>query len=86
MHKAPLPAHKVRKLKLQTITEMPDRKKGTMAEDIERVVDVYRCRGFEVVEFIADLEFECVKDKILPVKLTTVAQDEHMGDIERSIR
>ena len=51
-----------------------------------KIFDLYTSRGFVVVELITDLEFECIRDDILPIKLTTIRQDKHLGDIEQSIR
>ena len=47
---------------------------------------VYRKRGINVQHLNADNEFECVRDKILPVNLNIVAAGEHVGDIERANR
>ena len=53
-----------------------------MVEESKRVFKVYTDRGLEVVKLIADLEFEYIRDEILPVQLVTIGQDEHVGDIE----
>ena len=37
------------------------------------------------MHLIADLEFECIRDAILPVTLETVSKYDHVGDIKRSI-
>ena len=34
----------------------------------------------------SDNEFGCIRDDILPTNLNMVAADEHVGDVERSIR
>ena len=65
---------------------MSDRKKQTILTKMTKVFNLYNSRDFVVVELIMDLEFECICDDILPIKLTTVGQDEHVGNIEQSIR
>ena len=57
-----------------------------MLSEIFRVFRVYESRGFKITNVHVDAEFECIRNDILPINLTTAAADEHIGDIERSIR
>ena len=57
-----------------------------MLKYIQAAVQMYHERGFRVKHLVADLELNPVKDDILPIKLETVAKDDHIGDIERNIR
>ncbi|KAL7563158.1 hypothetical protein ACA910_014437 [Epithemia clementina (nom. ined.)] len=50
------------------------------------VINLYRSRGFNVVDIHADMEFERMRHDILPIILNTTAADDHVGDAERSIR
>ena len=54
----------------------------TMQDKLNKVIKLYNGHGFEVIEVIADIEFEYVRDNLERTKLTTVAQDNHVGDIE----
>ncbi|MEL6660657.1 MAG: hypothetical protein AAFR36_29600, partial [Bacteroidota bacterium] len=47
---------------------------------------MYHHRGFLIPDIHADQEFECIRDTLLPIKLTTVPLNAHVPEIERSIR
>ena len=53
---------------------------------IGRVINLYKTRGFEVKQINGDNEFMCISNEVLPVKMNIVAADEHVGEVERSIR
>ena len=57
-----------------------------MDEGMKKAINVYHSRGIHVHNVNTDNEFECIKDDILPVHLNVVAAEEHVGDVERSIR
>ena len=57
-----------------------------MLKYIKAAAQLYHERGFRVRHIDADLEFDPIKDDILPIRLETVAKDDHVGDIERNIR
>jgi hypothetical protein len=75
-----------RKLQFRTVTPVPNRKKDTMLKETKRVVNLYEHRGFEIMDIHADNEFECIRDDIRPIELDIVPVDEHVGEVERSIR
>ena len=75
-----------RKVKFHCIANVNDRSKNTMLKYIKAATQMYHERGFRVRHLVADLEFEPVKDDILPIRLETVAKDDHVGDIERNTR
>ena len=52
---------------------------------LKKVIDVYETRGFNVKSVISDLEFESIRERLLPIELVTVAVDDHVGDVEQSI-
>ena len=60
--------------------------KEDMIAGVNRVIGLYRARGLNVTQVSADNEFECIRDDLLPVFLNIVAADEHVSNIERSIR
>ena len=64
---------------------MQDRTKATILKHIKPAIALHTTRGFVVNELIADNEFACIKDDIIPVLLNLVARGEHCGDIESSI-
>ena len=63
---------KSRKLKLRTLTSVENRSKKTIVTELKKIFNIYTSRGFVVERVIANLEFECVRDNILPVQLTTI--------------
>ena len=77
---------KSRKLHFRTVVPVQDRKKATILKHIKTAFDLHNTRGFLVNELIADIEFACIKDQIIPVSLNLVARGEHCGDIENSIK
>jgi hypothetical protein len=75
-----------RKLQYRLVTPVNDRTKTTMLKCINSSLLLYRTRGFTVVDIHADLEFECIREDIMPVHLNVLAADAHVGEVERSIR
>jgi hypothetical protein len=57
-----------------------------MLKETKKIIQLYEQRGFQVMDIHADNEFECIRDDIRPVNMDTVPVDEHVGEIERSIR
>ena len=53
---------------------------------LKRVVQIYKNRGLRVVQIAADNEFECVRDDLSPVYLNITAVEEHVNEVEQSIR
>ena len=53
---------------------------------INRVLNIYHTRGFQVKQINGDNEFMCVTDDILPMRMNIVATEEYVGEVERSIR
>ena len=50
------------------------------------MINLYHARGIHVNQINTDNEFECIKNNILPTNLNVAAAEEHVGEIERSIR
>ena len=75
-----------RKLQLRTSASVPNRAKRTTLLETNAVLNLYSSRGFEIPDIHADREFECIRNDILPVALNTTAADDHVGEVERSIR
>ena len=57
-----------------------------MKNGLKRVINLYHARGIHVNQINTDNEFECIKNNILPTNLNVAAAEEHVGEIERSIR
>ena len=77
---------KSRKIQLLIGTHVENREKNTQIDVLTKVFNLYRNRGFDIVSLITDIEFNCIRDDINPVELQTVPADDHVGDIEVSIK
>ena len=77
---------KYRKEKVSTATHVEDRLKQTQLNVSGKVFVMYEDRGFEIRSLITDIEFECIREDIMPINLETVAVDDRVGYIEVSIR
>ena len=55
---------------------------------VKKIQQVYQCRGFEIVHLLMDRQFEpiCGDLASLGITLNTVANDEHVPEVERYIR
>ena len=53
---------------------------------IKAVLNIYQSRGIRIRQINADNEFNCVKSDFLPTPVNIVAAEEHVGDVEKSIR
>jgi len=47
---------------------------------------MYKSRGFNISDLHADMEFDCIRNDVLPSRLNVTAADDHVGEVERSIR
>ena len=56
-----------------------------MLEATQLTINQYTNRGFTITDVHADLEFECIKNDI-NTHMEIVAQDDHVPEVERSIR
>jgi len=53
---------------------------------IKAILNIYQSRGIRIRQINADNEFTCVKSDFLPTPMNIVAAEEHVGDVEKSIR
>ena len=67
-------------------THVENREKQTQLDVLTEVFNMYENRGFSIISLITDIKFECIRDKIKSVNLETVAADDHVGDIEVSVK
>jgi hypothetical protein len=77
---------KSRKIKLMTATNVLNREKDTQINVLNKVFNMYENRGFNVSSLITDIEFECIRNDIGDVELQIVPADDHVGDIEVSVK
>ena len=77
---------KSRKIQLLTGTHVQNRNKQTQLDVLNKVFDIYENRGFEITSLITDIEFECIRNDIRQIESQTVPADDHVGDIEVSVK
>ena len=70
----------------RTVSSVPNRHHDTILRELHLVLDLYRARGFNIVDVHADNEFECVKEELRPIHMDNVPADRHIGEIERSVK
>ena len=75
-----------RKVGYQQAVAVSDRTKETMLSFVNKSILEYTTRGFEVVDVHADREFECLRESLGNVSLEICGPDEHVPEVERSIR
>ena len=50
------------------------------------ILKLYEARGFEVTRVEAEQDFKCIENDILPVPMNITDADDHVSQVERSIR
>jgi hypothetical protein len=73
------------KLKFCIVSPLDKKNKPALLAGINAILTTYAARGFDVVAIHADIQFECLKNELLPIRLNLTAQDDHVGEVERSI-
>ena len=54
--------------------------------EVQAVINLYRTRGFNVTRVEGDREFACLEHDLLPIPLNIADADDHVAEVERSIR
>jgi hypothetical protein len=75
-----------RKVQFRTVAPVLNRNKATLLRVIKPVLAMYTSRGFNISDLRADMEFECIRNNVLPSRLNVAAANDHVGEVERSIR
>ena len=73
-------------LTFRTIAVLPNRRKPTLLSNLQDVLRMYVARGFTIGAVESDNEFACLKPDLLPINLNVTAKDDHVPEVERSIR
>jgi hypothetical protein len=73
-------------IKFRTVTPINKRSARTLLMETRAIVGMYEGRGFNVTRLEADQEFKCITNGILPTILNVANADEHVHEVERSIR
>lgn len=75
-----------RKINFRTVASIPSRSKAILLRETRVVKTLYETQGFNVPDIHADKEFACITLDMLPTRLNIVDADDHVHEVERSIR
>ena len=75
-----------RKIGFRTASVIADKSKRTLLHEARNVLSYYHSRGFTVPDIHVDHEFECLRYDLAPSQLNVTPADDHVGEVERSIR
>jgi len=74
-----------RKVQSRTVAPVLNRYKATLLREIKPVLAMNKSRSFNISDLHAYMEFECIRNDVLPSRLNVTAADDHVGEVERSI-
>jgi hypothetical protein len=73
-------------VKFRTVAPIANRTKRTLLMEVKAVINLYETRGFNITRIEGDREFNCIVNDILPITLNVADADDHVHEVERSIR
>jgi hypothetical protein len=73
-------------IKFRTVAPINNKTKITILMEAQAVLNMYGARGFNITRVEADQEFVCITNNILPIQLNAAVTDDHVHEVERSIR
>ena len=75
-----------RRMKFRTVAAIINRRKATLMHETKAVLNLYAVKGYEITSVHADQEFKCIKEDIRPIELDVCPTDDHVPEVERSVR
>ena len=75
-----------RNLRFRTVALLLTRSKSSILKELSLVIQLYRSRGFSIPDIHCDNEFACLANDLSPIQLNITTKDDHVGEVERSIR
>ena len=73
-------------IKFRTISAISDRSEKTLTSETQTIISFYAARGINIVRVEGDHEFRTIKKGILPTEINIADADDHVAEVERSIR
>ena len=73
-------------VKFRTVARIINRQKNTLLMELRAIINLYQTRGFNILRIEADREFACITNDLLPTPLNVADADDHVHEVERSIR
>ena len=88
VNKMPFLHTKSGKINYLTVASTKSRSKGIIVNEIQRITNIYKKRGFSITKYHGDNEFDMndLREMIRPGVLHICANEEHVYEVERSIR
>jgi hypothetical protein len=73
-------------IKFCTVAPINNRSKKILLMETQAVTNMYQTRGFTITRVEADREFKCITNDLLPIDINIANADDHVHEMERSIR
>jgi hypothetical protein len=73
-------------IKFRTVAPINNRTKRMFLVETQAVLNMYKAQGFNITRVEGDREFVCITKDILPIQLNAANADDHVHEVERSIR
>ena len=73
-------------MKFRTVASVPSRAKVVLLSELKSVLNFYESQDYVITDVHADHEFQCIREEIGPIELDVCAPDDHVHEVERSIR
>ncbi|GFH55457.1 hypothetical protein CTEN210_11933 [Chaetoceros tenuissimus] len=73
-------------VKFRSVSFPTNKTHATILQEYNDVKRIYEAQGFNVTQVCADNEFDCIRMDTMPTHLETVGANEHVPEVERSIR
>jgi len=76
----------LRKIDFRTVATITSRTKAILLRETKALTLLYETQGFKIPDIHADKEFACITNDMLPTRLNIADADDHVPEVERSIR
>ena len=73
-------------MKFRTVAGIQSRSKQVLEYETCAVLHLYETKGYNITPVHGDHEFKCIREEIRPTNLNICSKDDHVGEVERSIR
>ena len=73
-------------MKFRAVALVASRHKRVLLEELKTILNLYDKKEYNISSIHADQEFNCVREDVRPRELNVCATDDHVYEIERSIR
>ena len=75
-----------RRMKFRAVAAVSSRKKKVLVHETKTVLNWYKIKQYNVTAIHNDQEFSCIREGIKLIELHICEKDDHVPEVERSIR